>query len=124
MSQDLWEWEALWPDGRRQQFQTLGPIAATEAGMLEHLKKHYRNLNIIALRRCDAREAKQSTGQVDRHAYQFGIWDEVMGFLHGQPALRDSIRERFNKDRLLRIAGIRPGGAGYVPIRHRVARVA
>ncbi len=109
---DLWEWEAIWPGGRKQQFQTMAPPCETEAAILAHLKKHYPNVNIVSLRRCHPREAKSSTGSVDRHAYQYGLWDRVMN--PAKPDEIKTIKSMFQRERLLKLAG-------YVPIRQRVA---
>jgi hypothetical protein len=117
---ELWEWTGTDKAGKTVVYQTLGPSTVTEAAMLKHLQEHYFNLTITTLRRCDAREAKQSTGRVDHHAFQYGIWDEVMkeyGLLPKEE--RKSIAERFRTERLARLAGL-PARNTYVPIRERV----
>jgi hypothetical protein len=102
----LWEWTGTDIKGKTVTYQTEGPDVS-EASMLEHLKASYHNLTITTLRRCDVREAKQSTGRVARHAYQYGIWDIAMRELSGLPEDRkERVRQTFNRDRLFRLAGV------------------
>lgn len=115
----LWEWVGVDGAGRSQTYQTVGPASETESAMLVHLRSSYRNLTITAIRRLEAKDVKQSTGRVDRHAFQFGIWDECMREVGDQPILRQSLRERFNRDRLKQLAGI--SRDNYVPIRSRLS---
>jgi hypothetical protein len=122
----LWEWTGV-PNygGKPVEYQTIGPDVSQSA-MLEHLKVSYRNLTITALRRCEPREAKQSTGRVDRRAFQFGYWDAAMRELGLMaPEAKQSLRDKFNRDRALNIAGITRENAGpYIPIRNRIATLA
>lgn len=72
----LWEWTATDAFGRSQKYQAHGPDV-TEAGMLEHLQKHFRNVTITGLRRCKDGEYKPATGAIEAHTYHFGALDAL-----------------------------------------------
>ncbi len=104
---ELWEWTAVDQHGNKRSYQTKGPDV-TESSMLEHLSRHYQNVTILSLRRCEPRDMKPPVGRVERHAFQFGIWDAAMRELGYAPKLKETIAERFRRDRLLSIAGKKP----------------
>jgi len=104
----LWEWTAISPDGSTHGYMTQEPSGcASEAGMLEFLKTNFRNLTVIALRRCGPFEPrKDPVGPVHRSAYQFGLWDAAMiecGRM--KPPRKETILQRLNRERVLRLSG-------------------
>lgn len=105
----LWAWEAIYPDGSKGTFQTREAASiASEGEMLAHLKGAYPNVTIIGMRRIENRQYIEPKGPVKRHAFQCGAWDAVARELGLMPEDRkQSMMERWNKERLLGIAGFK-----------------
>lgn len=85
---DLYEWKGIDRNGVSVIYQTAAPQGITEAGMLEHLKGSYRNLTITYLRRIGVGEMKPPTGIVQRHAFDFGIIEDIERMLRPETRLR------------------------------------
>jgi hypothetical protein len=105
----LWEWEAVYPDGATHGHQTQESAGiASEAEMLAHLKRCYPNVLITKLRQCEATERKKDRiGPVQYHAFRAGYWDAAMRELGKlPPEKKQTILDRFRRERLARVAGV------------------
>lgn len=78
-----WEWTATDKNGKSRIYQTEG-YDVSEATMLEFLRTSFIGLKFGGIKRIRQGECKQRTGEVQTHAFQFGIMEAVIRELNGR----------------------------------------